>query len=70
MTSASHSIQVVVAYDFSASSEHALRRALEIAARAPQHVLHVVTAIDPRDGLPVLETETVDRSRGTSPITC
>src|SRR6185503_3141217 len=34
--------QVVVAYDFSATSDVALRRALEIAWRAPDHVLHVV----------------------------
>jgi nucleotide-binding universal stress UspA family protein len=60
MTTASPSIQVVVAYDFSASSEQALQRALDIALRAPQHVLHVVTAIDGRDGLPVLETKHVD----------
>jgi nucleotide-binding universal stress UspA family protein len=60
MTNASPSIQVVVAYDFSASSEQALHRALEVACRAPQHVLHVVSAIDARDGLPVLETKHVD----------
>ena len=43
-------IQVVVAYDFSPSAEHALARAIEVAARAPQHVLHVLTAIDHHDG--------------------
>jgi len=41
-----HPIQVVVAYDFSPSSERALARAIEVAARAPQHVLHIVAAID------------------------
>jgi nucleotide-binding universal stress UspA family protein len=46
----SHPIQVVVAYDFSPSSEQALFRAVEVALRAPQHVLHVVGALDPRDG--------------------
>jgi nucleotide-binding universal stress UspA family protein len=40
-------VQVVVAYDFSPSSEQALARAIEVAARAPQHVLHIVAAIDP-----------------------
>ena len=60
MTAVSPSVQVVVAYDFSASSEQALHRALEVACRAPQHVLHVVSAIDARDGLPVLETKRVD----------
>ncbi|MBS1118215.1 MAG: UspA domain protein [Deltaproteobacteria bacterium] len=49
MTEALHPIQVVVAYDFSPSSEQALARAVEVAARAPQHVLHVVAALDPHD---------------------
>lgn len=40
-------IQVVVAYDFSPSAEEALVRAVDVAARAPQHVLHVVCALDP-----------------------
>jgi nucleotide-binding universal stress UspA family protein len=43
----SRPVQVVVAYDLSPSSEVALARAVEVAARAPQHVLHVVTAIEP-----------------------
>jgi nucleotide-binding universal stress UspA family protein len=43
---ARHPVQVVVAYDFSPSSEQALARAIEVAARAPQHVLHIVTALD------------------------
>ena len=42
-----HPIQVVVAYDFSPSAEEALMRAVDVAARAPQHVLHVVCALDP-----------------------
>jgi nucleotide-binding universal stress UspA family protein len=41
-----HPVQVVVAYDMSPSAEAALARAVEVAARAPQHVLHVVTALD------------------------
>ena len=40
-------VQVVVAYDFSPSAEEALQRAVDVAARAPQHVLHVVCALDP-----------------------
>ena len=40
-------IQVVIAYDFSPSAEEALIRAVDVAARAPQHVLHVVCALDP-----------------------
>ena len=42
-------VQVVVAYDFSPSAENALARAIEVAARAPQHVLHILVALDPRD---------------------
>jgi nucleotide-binding universal stress UspA family protein len=42
-----HPVHVVVAYDFSLSSELALARAIDVAARAPQHVLHVVAALDP-----------------------
>lgn len=46
MIEATHPVQVVVAYDFSPSSEQALFRAVEVAARAPQHVLHIVTALE------------------------
>lgn len=44
--------QVVVAYDFSHSSESALYRAIALAKRAPFHVLHVVCAIDPHEANP------------------
>lgn len=40
-------VQVVVAYDFSPSAEEALMRAVDVAARAPKHVLHIVSALDP-----------------------
>lgn len=46
-----HPLHVVVAYDFSPSSEQALIRAVEVALRAPQHVLHIVGALDPHNGL-------------------
>ena len=49
MTAANHPVQVVVAYDFSPSSEQALGRAVEVAARAPQHVLHIIAVLDPHD---------------------
>jgi nucleotide-binding universal stress UspA family protein len=39
-------VQVVVAYDISPSGEVALARAIEVAARAPQHVLHVVLVLE------------------------
>lgn len=44
---ASPPVQVVVAYDFSPSAEQALARAVEVAARAPHHVLHIVAALEP-----------------------
>lgn len=39
-------VQVVVAFDFSPSAELALARAVEVAARAPHHVLHIATALE------------------------
>lgn len=46
MIEANRPVQVVVAYDFSPSSEEALQRAVEVAARAPKHVLHIVSALE------------------------
>ena len=48
MTESRKPIQVVVAYDFSPSAEEALIRAVDVASRAPQHVLHVACVLDPR----------------------
>jgi nucleotide-binding universal stress UspA family protein len=42
---------VVVAYDFSNPGDVALERAVELACRAPEHVLHIVTVLDPHVGL-------------------
>lgn len=44
-------VQIVVAYDLSPSGEVALERAIEVVARAPHHVLHVVTVLDAHRGL-------------------
>lgn len=46
---APHPIQVVVAYDFSPSSAEALGRAVDLAAREPQHVLHIIAVLDSHD---------------------
>lgn len=51
---------VIVAYDLSHSGHAALERAIGIAKRAPWHVLHIVSVIDPRFGFPALPTEHVD----------
>lgn len=53
-------VQVVIAYDFSTTAEEAILRGIEIACRAPQHVLHVLVAIDSREGFPVAPTKHVD----------
>lgn len=42
--------QIVVAFDFSPSSEHALARAIDVVARAPQHELHIVSILDNSGG--------------------
>ena len=62
MIASRHPVQVVVAYDFSPSSEQALARAIEVAARAPQHVLHVVAALDPH--LRILHDVTYETADG------
>lgn len=51
---------IVVAYDFSEPADLALERAVEIACRAPEHVLHFITAIDPHHGLGLEPDEVVD----------
>jgi nucleotide-binding universal stress UspA family protein len=43
-------VQIVVAFDFSPSAEQALARAIEVVARAPQHVMHVAAVIDVHGG--------------------
>jgi len=53
-------VQVVVAYDFSPSADQALARAVEAALRAPEHVLHIVTALDGSSGLAHLGHVTYD----------
>jgi nucleotide-binding universal stress UspA family protein len=53
-------VQVVIAYDFSPSAEEAVMRGIELACRAPQHILHVVVAIDARNGFPIAPTDHVD----------
>jgi nucleotide-binding universal stress UspA family protein len=52
--------QVIVAYDFSPAADIALDRAVEIACRAPQHVLHFIAAIDPTHGFGLTPGERVD----------
>jgi nucleotide-binding universal stress UspA family protein len=46
--------QVVVAYDFSGIGRAVVERAIALATRAPEHVLHFVVAIDRRSGIPAI----------------
>lgn len=48
---------VVVAYDFSGGGIVVLERAIDLACRAPQHVLHFACVIDPRAGVPAVPVE-------------
>ena len=56
---AEHS-QVVVGFDFSHSAHAALSRAIKLAARAPWHVLHIVSVIDPHWAFPAIPAKHVD----------
>ncbi len=51
--------QVVVAYDFSPSAEIALMRSVDVACRAPHHVLHICIALDKHAGLASVPTHDV-----------
>lgn len=56
----SEGAQVVIAYDFSSTSEIAFERGVELAARAPRHVLHVITVVDDAHPVAELPTSKVD----------
>jgi nucleotide-binding universal stress UspA family protein len=45
---------VVVGFDFGHCGEAALDRAVQLAARVPAHVLHVVCVIDPKHAIPAI----------------
>lgn len=63
------SSQVVVAYDFSPNARAVLDRAIALVTRAPFHVLHFITVLDPHDGTAVvphqgkIDIEYADRVR-------
>lgn len=52
--------QVVVGFDFSHSAHAALSRAIKLAARAPWHVLHIVSVIDPHWAFPAVPAQHID----------
>jgi len=58
---ARHPVQVVIAYDFTPSAEQALARAVEVAARAPQHVLHIVAALEQQLHASYGDAETIQK---------
>lgn len=45
---------IVVGYDFSQSARAALQRAVALAGRAPDNVLHVICVVEPRHPIPDL----------------
>lgn len=53
-------VQVVVGFDFSESSDLALRRAVALVARAPFHVLNVACIVDPHAGVHAVPAKRVD----------
>jgi len=58
-------VQVVVAYDLSPSGEIALSRAIEVAARAPHHVLHVITVLEAHSGMHKVGYDKADQMQTT-----
>jgi nucleotide-binding universal stress UspA family protein len=60
-----HHLHVLLAFDFTPAADVALERAVDVAARAPQHVLHVVSVIAP--GRPLLLGE-LDAISHESPV--
>jgi nucleotide-binding universal stress UspA family protein len=60
--------QVVVAYDFSETADVALERAVDIACRAPDHVLHFVSVLESHQAYTTAEKvqdELLERLRRT-----
>lgn len=53
-------LQVVVGFNFSASSEVALRRAVALVVRAPFHALNVACILDPHGGVHAVPAKHVD----------
>lgn len=47
-------VKVAVAYDFSPNARAVLERAIALVTRAPFHVLHFVTVLDPHKGVPAV----------------
>lgn len=54
------SVQVLVAFDFSTGGSAVVDRAVELACRAPHHVLHFLAVIDPRLGVPAVPGKKID----------
>lgn len=60
MTSNENPVQIVVAYDFSESARIALIRAVALAEDEPRHMLHVLAALDDKNGLGIAHTHKTD----------
>ena len=53
-------VQVLVAFDLSPGGKAVIDRAVDLACRAPNHILHFVSAIDPNAGLPAVPGKQID----------
>lgn len=49
-----HNTQIVVAFDFTRSSQPAMQRAISVAARVPTNVLHFVCVLEPHSTVPLV----------------
>ena len=52
--------QIIIAYDFSESSELALRQAFVLAKEDPSREFHLLVSLDPRKGLGLKKDEKID----------
>jgi len=56
----SKTTQVLVAYDFSFTADGTIDRAINVALRAPQHLIHFLTVLDPKHGIGLHPDRKVD----------
>lgn len=53
-------VQVLVAYDFSVIADGTIDRAIGVALRAPQHLIHFLAVLDPKKGVGLHPDRKVD----------
>ncbi len=60
MSNAKDAMQVLVAYDFSIVADGTIDRAINVALRAPQHLIHFLCVLDPKKGVGLHPDRKVD----------